>query len=299
MLVAAVAEGVDAERRLDVVAGDGDVLARLARTAAGQGDGHLQGGEGLAPVAAGPQSTRWSTASSSAVAPSARSPRRTSSRRASVPRGSSRNSVDRLSSGGLTSKYGFSVVAPISTIRPSSTAGSRASCWDLLKRWTSSRNRIVPWPCSPRRWRRAGDDLADVLDARRRRPTAARTPSRWSRAISRASVVLPVPGGPQRITERAGRPRSARRRGASGPEQVLLAHHLVERGGAQPVGQRRPGRQPLRRSRREEIVRHRWRLRLRPAGGAPAARGPPAGGRRPASGRRSSGRRPTASWGRR
>ena len=32
------------------------------------------------------------------------------------------------SKGAFTSKYGFSVVAPISTIRPDSTEGSKASC---------------------------------------------------------------------------------------------------------------------------------------------------------------------------
>ena len=45
----------------------------------------------------------------------------------------------------------FSVVAPISTISPSSTAGSSVSCWALLNRCTSSRNRIVPVPRSPSR----------------------------------------------------------------------------------------------------------------------------------------------------
>ena len=61
-----------------------------------------------------------------------------------------------------------------------------------------------------------------------RRPVARLT--RW------ASVVLPVPGGPQRITEigddRAGRHRSdqpPQRR--SGRQQVVLADHLVERRG--------------------------------------------------------------------
>ena len=89
-------------------------------------------------------STRWATASSSAVAPSAVEPRCTSAATAHRVELGRRNSVERDSSGGLTSKYGFSVVAPISTSRPDSTDGSRASCWALLKRCTSSRNRIVP-----------------------------------------------------------------------------------------------------------------------------------------------------------
>ena len=51
-------------------------------------------------------------------------------------------------------------------------------------------------------------------------------------------VVLPEPGGPQRIIE-ASEPRCqhARER-AVGAEQMVLADHLVERARAQPVGQR-------------------------------------------------------------
>ncbi len=43
----------------------------------------------------------------------------------------------------ITSKYGFSVVAPIKVRTPLSTCGNRASCWALFQRWTSSTNRIV------------------------------------------------------------------------------------------------------------------------------------------------------------
>ena len=71
--------------------------------------------------------------------------------------------------GAFTSKKGFSVVAPTSTTRPSSTAGSSTSCWALLKRWTSSMNRIVPWPCSPRRRRASSMAAADLLHPRRGR----------------------------------------------------------------------------------------------------------------------------------
>ena len=38
----------------------------------------------------------------------------------------------------MTSNDGFSVVAPINVIVPSSTAPKRLSCWLLLKRWISS-----------------------------------------------------------------------------------------------------------------------------------------------------------------
>jgi hypothetical protein len=57
----------------------------------------------------------------------------------------------RESSAPLTSNAGFSVVAPISVTSPSSTAGSSASCWALLKRWISSRNNTVCPPLISRR----------------------------------------------------------------------------------------------------------------------------------------------------
>ena len=41
---------------------------------------------------------------------------------------------ERERSGEMTSKDGFSVVAPIRVIRPDSTWGRKASCWALLKR---------------------------------------------------------------------------------------------------------------------------------------------------------------------
>ena len=46
----------------------------------------------------------------------------------------------------MTSNDGFSVVAPISTTVPSSTAPRRASCCDLLNLWISSMNNIGATP---------------------------------------------------------------------------------------------------------------------------------------------------------
>ena len=43
----------------------------------------------------------------------------------------------------------------MSVTRPSSTAGSSASCWALLKRWISSRKKTVGSAAGRRRWRRA------------------------------------------------------------------------------------------------------------------------------------------------
>ena len=42
----------------------------------------------------------------------------------------------------MTSKLGFSVVAPMSVTIPCSTAAKRESCWLLLKRWISSMKRM-------------------------------------------------------------------------------------------------------------------------------------------------------------
>src|ERR671911_768630 len=105
----------------------------------------------------------------------------------------------------LTSKYGFSVVAPTSVTVPSSTAGSSASCWALLKRWISSRKKIVARP--PRR--RSSARAITSRTSARPAFTAERSSNAASAcsAVIRASVVLPVPGGPNRIME-CGRPDS-------------------------------------------------------------------------------------------
>ena len=85
-------------------------------------------------------------------------------------------------------------------ISPSSTAGSSASCCALLKRWISSRKRIVRPPVPPSRSR------ARVITPRTS-PTEAETADSSSNsapvvsATIRASVVFPVPGGPYRIIE--------------------------------------------------------------------------------------------------
>ena len=59
-------------------------------------------------------------------------------------------------------------------------------------------------------------------------------------------VVLPTPGGPQRISE-ASDPRAKHaRQGAIGSQQMVLADHLLERARAQPVGQRARARRDFR-----------------------------------------------------
>ena len=60
--------------------------------------------------------------------------------------------------------------------------------------------------------------------------------------MMRASVVLPVPGGPQRMID-CSRSRSiASRSGLPGREQLLLADELVERARPHPLGERRLAR---------------------------------------------------------
>ena len=124
------------------------------------------------------------------------------------------NTLDRDSNAALTSNDGFSVVAPISTMSPLSTRGRNASCCALLKRWISSMNTMVRLPVMRRRCSAVAiTSLTSLMPA----STALNaTNSAFVRsAISRASVVLPVPGGPHRmidcsrsrsIISRSGRP---------------------------------------------------------------------------------------------
>ena len=91
----------------------------------------------------------------------------------------------------LTSKPGFSVVAPMSKILPDSTAPNKASCWLLLKRWISSKNNKI-LPCS----------LASCMIF-----LTSATPALIALNCTKgnckdspiilARVVLPTPGGPQ------------------------------------------------------------------------------------------------------
>ena len=94
----------------------------------------------------------------------------------------------------MTSKYGFSVVAPISTSVPSSTAGSSASCCALLKRWISSRKKTVARPPCRRSCARAITSRTSLRPASTA-DSSSNAAFAWV-ATSRASVVLPVPGGP-------------------------------------------------------------------------------------------------------
>ncbi len=123
----------------------------------------------------------------------------------------------RDSSAPISSKDGFSVVAPTRITVPSSTTGRNASCWARLKRWISSTKRSVPRPVS-RRFLAASNTL-------RRSATPEKTADSSSKARSvswasnRAIVVLPQPGGPQRIIEARRREATMRPIGPSGPRR--------------------------------------------------------------------------------
>ena len=112
------------------------------------------------------------------------------------------SSSERDSSGEMTENEGFSVVAAMRMTQPFSTPGSSASCWAFVNRWISSRKRIVDAPYRSR-WvmascmtsRTSFTPAVTADSSTKRRPEV--------RAIACASVVLPVPGGPHRITETA------------------------------------------------------------------------------------------------
>ncbi len=143
----------------------------------------------------------------------------------------------RLSKGEFTEKKGFSVVAPMRTTSPSSTAGSRASCWDLLNRCTSSMKRMVPRPCSPSS--RRASSMAPRTSA-----TPAFTADSGTKvlavvaATTWARVVFPVPAGPHKMAEvRRSCFDEDPERGV-GRHQMALAHDVVEGAGSQTRRQR-------------------------------------------------------------
>jgi hypothetical protein len=90
-----------------------------------------------------------------ASVPSASKPRSMSASRSADDRLSSTYTCARESSAPITSKDGFSVVAPMKVRSPDSTCGRNASCCALLKRCTSSTKMMVERPNCSRRGARA------------------------------------------------------------------------------------------------------------------------------------------------
>ena len=92
------------------------------------------------------------------------------------------------------------------------------SCCARLKRWISSTNSSVPLPDLAPRARRL-EHLLQVGDAGEHRGNLLEMRARSHRASSRATVVLPVPGGPQKIIEPSERVSSMRVSAPSGPSR--------------------------------------------------------------------------------
>ena len=108
------------------------------------------------------------------------------------------------------------MVAPMRTMSPDSTWARRASCCALLKRWISSMKTMVRRPSRRRRSSASFRISRSSLTPER----TALIASKWARVgrrITWARVVLPEPGGPQRIRERSASVSMARRRGVPGP----------------------------------------------------------------------------------
>ena len=109
------------------------------------------------------------------------------------------------------------MVAPISVTDPSSTTGRKLSCCERLKRWISSTNSNVPWPAA-RRARAASKTFLSSA-------TPVKIAEIWTKvnvvscARRRATVVLPEPGGPQKISDPIAFARSIRVSAPSGPSK--------------------------------------------------------------------------------
>ena len=123
---------------------------------------------------------------------------------------------EREMSAEFTSKNGFSVVAPTRMTTRFSTACRSASCWLRLKRWISSTKRIVFVP--------ADASLRSAAEISLRRsatvPPIAETSTNAERVVSammRAMLVLPVPAGPNRITDESASAVMARASQLPGP----------------------------------------------------------------------------------
>ena len=142
----------------------------------------------------------------------------------------------RDSSGAISSNDGFSVVAPTSTMVPSSITGRKQSCCARLKRWISSTNSSVPCPVS-RRARAASNTFF-----------RSATPEKIAEICSKCRLGRLRQQPRHRGLAGAGRPpedqRAERarlehaRQRAVRAEQMVLADHLGELLRAQLVGER-------------------------------------------------------------
>src|SRR6202140_850045 len=150
----------------------------------------------------------------------------------------------RDSSALITSKDGFSVVAPTKVSVPSSRYGRNVSCCALLKRGTSSRNSSVGRP-SWARTARAASTAARMSFTPAMTAESAMNCALEARAMRRASVVLPVPGGPQKISEGSCPVAMLADNGLPGPSRCCWPmNSLTVRGRMRSASGRRASRSP-------------------------------------------------------
>ena len=184
-------------------------------------------------------STALASSSSGSGLPSACSARSSSLARLSSPSVWKTSTRARDNSAALSSKDGFSVVAPTRMTVPSSMTGRKESCCARLKRWISSTNSSVWRPLVRRKPRHlehllevgnTGKDRRNLLEGQPR--IAGKQPC--NRRLAGA-------GRPpeDHRAERAGADHPRQRTVLAG--QVLLADHLRQRRRPQPVGQRPRG----------------------------------------------------------
>ena len=129
---------------------------------------------------------------------------------------SKRNRRQRDTMAGVMAIMGFSVVEPIKRMVPASIAGRMESDCALLQRWHSSNKRYVGRPYMERR-------LSAALMTSRTSATPLVTALSLTNslrvwfAMMEASVVLPVPGGPQKMELVSRSASIARRNSRPGP----------------------------------------------------------------------------------
>src|SRR5687767_2391418 len=214
--------------------------------------------------------------------------RRTIRAIASGASGSRTTTLQRERSAPFSSKEGFSVVAPIRMTSPVSTYGRKTSCCARLKRWISSKNSVVPCPAfersarDPSRTSRISLTPVAIAEYARNRVDVRA-------AISRASVVLPTPGGPQKTSEGTRSSAIARDRKplapttSSGPSTSSSERGRM-RSASGPAGELSEPRRPdSSRSKRSPVIRPRASGGTRPSKRArsrcPVVRRPRAAGR--------------------
>ena len=125
----------------------------------------------------------------------------------------------------LSSKEGFSVVAPTSVMVPSSMCGRKLSCWARLKRWISSMKSSVPRALSrggP--WRGRRPCAGPARPRRLRKAARTRAASRWPAAAPPWSCRSRA--GPTGSGSAAARFASMRVSVPSGADELILARRL-------------------------------------------------------------------------